>query len=361
VLSLGVVALAIFERERIGEAFVSLQTARFDLLGVALLLSLFSFFLTSLLYHIALRSLGYRQIGLLRVYGITIVALILSQAVPAGGVASYAFLAQAVRRRGVPAGHAALLASLEAITYVVAVLILFGFGITYLAVQSGNGAGNSEWLAAIAPIVLVGGAIFLITRRRATLNRWLLAAKNGLARLFRRQWSDAPVLKLVDEIARGRELIAERPTVLATMLGVELLSLLGHSLVMLLVLYSLGASPSLLVVTAAFGIVMVTSTFNALPGGGGTVETVLAVTLQGLGVGTQAIAAAVIFRLINFWIMIPVAALCYWLLSREVAADPPGQPEPVVSTATTAVPLPNINHHASEEAETAHPTDPVVR
>ena len=62
---------------------------------------------------------------------------------------------------------------------------------------------------------------------------------------------------------------------------------------------------------------MITSTFNVLPGGGGTVEAVLALTLSQLGAGDEAIAAAVVFRVLNFWVLIPVAIVCYRWLMRE--------------------------------------------
>jgi uncharacterized protein (TIRG00374 family) len=317
-LTLTVVVLVYVERDRIVSAFALLRGAQPIWLFLALVLSFFSFFCTSLIYAIALRSLGYRHFGMLRVYAITIVALIVSQTVPAGGVFSYAFLTQVMRRRGVPPGHSTLLASLEAIVYVIALLIMFGFGIAYVTIRTGIGAAESTSLIAlVVPVLLVGGAIFLLTRSQETLTRLALRAKNLVARILRRTWSDEPALKVVEDLTRGRELIGERPGVLAAMLVVEIAALIGHSIVMLLVLQSLGAAVSPLVVVAAFGIVMFTSTFNVLPGGGGTVEAVLVLVLRGLGVGDEAIPAAVIFRLLNFWIMVPVAAICYWLLMRE--------------------------------------------
>lgn len=319
-LSLGVLVLAYVERERIIIAFASLRTANLSWIAAAIVLSFASFFCTSLIYDVALRSLGYRKFGMLRIYAVTIVALILSQSIPAGGVASYAFLTQAMRRRGVPPGHSAVLASLEAITYVIAMLIMFGFGVSYLAIRTGIGAAESTSLVAVAvPIMLVGGALFVITRPQPTLLRWGLAIKRWFVRLIRRPVSDESVFRLVDDIARGRDLVMERPWVLVAMVAVELLSLIGHSFVLLFVIYSLGGTASPLAVIASFGIMMVTSTFNVLPGGGGTVEAVLALTLQGFGVGDTAIVAAVIFRLINFWMMVPVAGVCYWLLMREPA------------------------------------------
>ena len=64
-----------------------------------------------------------------------------------------------------------------------------------------------------------------------------------------------------------------------------------------------------------FGAALVTSLFNVLPGGGGTIETILAAVLGFLAVGPAAVPAAVIFRLLNFWLLLPAVALAYaWLM-----------------------------------------------
>ena len=108
---------------------------------------------------------------------------------------------------------------------------------------------------------------------------------------------------------------------------IQLSGLLVHSLALLVVLHSLGATTSPLVVMAAFGVALITSTFNVLPGGGGTVEAVLVLSLTQLGVEAQAYVAALIFRMINFWLLAPVAAVCYRLLSQDTdSSTPPDSP-----------------------------------
>jgi uncharacterized protein (TIRG00374 family) len=102
---------------------------------------------------------------------------------------------------------------------------------------------------------------------------------------------------------------------------------------MLVVLYSLGVKTSLLVVMTAFGIALITSTFNVLPGGGGTVEAVLVFTLTQFGVGPEAFTASVIFRILNFWLLAPVAAICYRVLMHGGAPDESAMPEPKVPLA----------------------------
>ncbi|MFL5804883.1 MAG: YbhN family protein [Roseiflexaceae bacterium] len=326
-LTIGVVVLAYLKRDRIVLALASLREAKLSWLLVALVLELLAFFCASQVYYRILRSLGY-HFSALRLWATALVAIILSQSVPAGGVASYAFLVQSFRRRGVPPGHSALVASLEALSYAGAMLLMFGFSLAYMVIRTGLAAAEdarTSLIAAGVAVAVIGGAVFLLTRDQELLARWLLAPKNSIARLLRRNWSDAPIHKLVDELARGRALIAARRGELALLVLIQLTALIIHSLTMLVVLHSLGVTTSIFVVLTSFGIALITSTFNVLPGGGGTVEAVLVLSLTQLGVGEQAYVAAVIFRLINFWLFTPVAAICYrWLMhGAELGALPP--------------------------------------
>ena len=113
-----------------------------------------------------------------------------------------------------------------------------------------------------------------------------------------------------------RALVAVRRCMIVLLVVIQLTALSGHSLGLYLVLRSLGAYPSFLTVLSAFGIALLTSTVNVLPGGAGTVEAALVAVLAQLGVGAAAIPAAIVFRLLNFWVMLPIAAGCYAWLAR---------------------------------------------
>jgi uncharacterized protein (TIRG00374 family) len=328
-LTLGVAALAVVYREKIFASVRLLEQIQLRWLILALGLELAGFFLSSLVYRGALRSLGYK-VSAWRLWGMTIVAILLSQSVPAGGVASYAFLVQAFRRRGVADGHAALLASLEALSYAVAMLLLFVFSLFYIVFQHGPAATSpASLLAAAVGVTAISGVLFVLTRERHQLLRWLGGAHQALARLLRRSWSSDNIERLVGEVVHARELIAARRGELVQLVLIQLCAMLTHGLTMLVVLHSLGADTSLLIVMSAFGIALLSSTFNVLPGGGGTVEAVLVITLQSLGVGDQAITAAVIFRLLNFWLMLPIAGVCYRLVMHGGAMPDPPEVEPL--------------------------------
>jgi len=316
-ISLAILVLAYLNRTWIVEAFGLLREARPVWLVLAFVLIGLSYLISSQVFNVILRSLGYRM-SLLRLWASALVAIVISQSVPAGGVGSYAFLLTNFTRRGISSGEAALLASLETLSYVVAMLLVFSFSLIFL---TGHGlvTGRASYMAAVIGAAVLGAVAFVLTRRAETLRSWLIGLKNGLAWLLRRSWGDSWINHIVIDLDRGRTLLSSRRRDVALLVLIQITALSGHSLAMLLVLYSLNVSTSFAVVLTAFGIALITSTFNVLPGGGGTVETALVAVLTQIGVGPAAVPAAVIFRLFNFWLAAPIAAACYhWLMHEQV-------------------------------------------
>jgi uncharacterized protein (TIRG00374 family) len=318
-ISVGIAILAYLSRHEIVAAFATLRTAEPLWLIAALLMIALSYLLSSRVFAVALRSLG-RQISLLRLWGMAVTAIVMSQSVPAGGVASYAFLATTFRRHGVAPGSAALVASLETLSYVAAMLLLFGFSLIVLVAQGFGGMGMSL-LAGMVGVLLLSTALFVLSRPLAITQRWLERVEALFARWITPGWAR----RVAGELTRARELVAGRWSNLALLVLIQLGALLGHSLALLFVLRGLGVSTSLMVVVVAFGVALATSTFNVLPGGGGTVEAALAAVLLALGVGPAAVPAAIIFRLFNFWLVMPLALAAYhWLMHNPTPA--PRQP-----------------------------------
>ncbi|MGQ9873954.1 MAG: lysylphosphatidylglycerol synthase transmembrane domain-containing protein [Chloroflexus sp.] len=316
-ISIGIATLAFLNREWIIEAFSLLNEAKHGWLLVALVLIAFSYLMNAQVFNLVLRSLGYR-IGLLRLWATALTAIIISQSVPAGGVGSYAFLMSYFNRRGIHAGESALLASLEAVSYVVAMLLVFSFSLGYFAWR-GLEATGASYIAALVGLSVIGVAIFVLTRSEQTLRQWLGGLQYRVGRIIGKQWSSVWIDRIVTDLARSRSLLIHRRRDVMLLVLIQLTALSGHSLAMLIVLHALGTDVSLAVVLAAFGVALVTSTFNVLPGGGGTVEAALVAVLSQMGVGPAAVPAAIIFRLFNYWLAAPIAAICYhWLMHEPV-------------------------------------------
>lgn len=327
VLSAAVVGLVILNYKSIIVSLKLAANAQPEWVVLAFVLELFGFFIASQVYRVALRSLGYRSFRALRLWATAMIAIVMSQSFPAGGVASYAFLVHSFRHRGVSSAHSALTATLEALSYISAMILLFGFSLMVIGTRGTFGrAETNSLIAAAIGVVVISMVVFILTREEALLRRGALGVNRLLAQLARRKLDDDVVFRAINELVRGRDLITARWTDLLLLILVQLTALTIHSLALMAVLYSLGATASLPVVMAAFGIALVSSTFNVLPGGGGTVEAAIVLTLTSLGVGPQAIPATIIFRLLNYWFMIPIALVSYRLMMRGDRLHPPTNP-----------------------------------
>lgn len=316
-ISLAILVLAYLNRQWIIEAFGLLREAKPGWLMLAFVLIGLSYLMSSQVFNVILRSLGYRM-GVLQLWASALVAIVISQSVPAGGVGSYAFLLTNFTRRGISSGEATLLASLETLSYVVAMLLIFSFSLIFL---TGHGmvTGRASYMAAVVGATVLGAIGFVLTRRAETLRSWLNGLKNGLGRLVGRTWGDGWIDHIVTDLDRGRALLSSRRRDVALLVLIQLTALSGHSLAMLLVLRSLNVDTSFPMMITAFGIALITSTFNVLPGGGGTVEAALVAVLTQMEIGQAAVPAAIIFRLFNFWLAAPIAAACYhWLIHEEI-------------------------------------------
>ena len=309
----------------IGDAVALVRGARLPEVGGALGLILVSYLISSQVFHVVLRSLG-RDLGVLRLWATTVTAIMISQSVPAGGAGSYAFLLSAFKRRRVPAGEAALIAALEALSYAGAMILVGAFSMVYilLKVVDGSGAGGTTGpaVAGLVGVVCLATSGVVLTRDEPTLRRWIAPVGRAVARLRGQPDDGGRVEQAVAELVRGRTLLAARPGTVVLLVAIQIVALAGHSLALLLILVSLGASAGFGVALAAFGVTLLTSTFNVLPGGGGTVETALAAVLMELAIGPAAIPAAILFRLLNFWALLPVAIAGYMWVQHGRPAEP---------------------------------------
>jgi Mg2+-importing ATPase len=316
VLIVATLALAFHSWPTIKASALLMKQVRPGWLLLAVLAVAAGFFSAGQIYGRVLGLLGHRAPQLWLIAAATVSAL-LSQSIPAGTVASYAFLTASLRRRGVPAASVALLASLELLTWLGGMLALFGFGIVYrLLLLHDRGAAQAGYPAAAVALVAVGGFTFAATRPRPTLHRWAALIARVAGRLLRRSWPPARVGQIVDELDRNRGLIAARPRQALSLLGLQLIVFAWHSLALLLLLRALGVGAPPLGVLAAYGLALVVSTFTALPGGGGTVEAALTLALVAEGVPAEAaLGATILFRLLSFWLLLPLGAIGYRALT----------------------------------------------
>jgi glycosyltransferase 2 family protein len=100
---------------------------------------------------------------------------------------------------------------------------------------------------------------------------------------------------------------AEAPRLAAFALGYWVLDVLC----MILVFVALGVPADPLVLLVAYGVATTFAAIPLTPGGIGIFEAIMLATLALFGVGSEAAIPILGYRLFNFWLPIPLAAVFY--------------------------------------------------
>mgnify|MGYP006276310075 CR=1 FL=1 len=174
---------------------------------------------------------------------------------------------------------------------------------------------QAAWIGIVVFVVLAAlGTLLLATRRPVeAIGRWC----QGAANLVRRR--RPPIVDL------GERLLVERDEVRRTM-GARWVQAVGAAvgrwgfefLVLLLALWAIGARPDPWSVLLAFVAASVLSMIPLTPGGLGFVEAGLTATLVAAGVRPEpALAVTLLFRLVSFWLPLPIGAAAGWWFRRR--------------------------------------------
>lgn len=299
------------------EAIERLQSVRPEWLALALGCIGFGFFCAGQVYGRVLATMGFRE-SPWWLTGTALVTVLINHAIPAGSVAAYAFLVHSMRRRGIPPANVALVATLELLSWNGAVLLLFSYGVLYLILTGGAVTPRTYYVSVSAAVIILTVLLFVISRPHQTLHAWAQNIKHVADKVFGVVWTDEQVLQVVDEVVANRRLILEQPLRMLLLVVLQLSMFLCHSAALLAILHSLGVDPPAFAVVAGYGLALIASTFVILPGGGGTVEAALTLALGAQGVpGGAALSAAVLFRLLSFWLLLPLGLIIYRVVTRN--------------------------------------------
>ena len=314
---LGALALLIYiNRAEVVEAVRLAREARPAWLALAFACVVSGFICAGQIYGRVLKALGHTA-SIFWLTGAAMVTILVNQAVPAGSVAAYAFLVSSLRRRGFPVGSVTAVAGLELISWNIAVILAFLYGLIYLLVTTGLSGASISYSALAAALVVLGTVTYVASRPDETLHDWSLRLKWLVNRIFGPVWTIAQVRQVMDEILASRRMIFEQPRRMVVLVLLQLTVFTFHSLALVSILRALGLYVPVPAVLAAYGLTLVVSVFTLLPGGGGTVEAALTVALAAQNVPLEAaLGTAVLFRLISFWMLLPVGAICYRVLTR---------------------------------------------
>lgn len=183
-----------------------------------------------------------------------------------------------------------------------------------------NGFNPGYGFAALAGVFLLlafFGTIFLITRGQRHADAWL----RSIARRVPSLNPDAITALLAKVADRITLLINNRRTLWWAFTWAALNWLLDATCLWVF-LWSFGSIVSPIDLLVAYGLANVLAAIPLTPAGLGVVETVLITSLVGFGVPhSQAILAVLAYRLVNFWIPIPLGGAAYASLQWRRPAE----------------------------------------
>jgi len=240
-----------------------------------------------------------------------------SRIVPGGGATSTAFQARMLADAGFPPTTAASALTVQSlmITAAVAALPLFSLpAIIFAGLDVPGSLADGAWIgAALFLVMLAVGALLLGSRRFACR---LGSAIQRLANAFPRE---TPLTDLGDKLLEERDLIRET-------MGAQWLPALGAAIgrwafeyfALQITLDAIGADPNPFLVLLAFAFGAALGMIPFTPGGLGFVEAGLtgALVVAGISAG-EAVLATLVFRLVSFWLPMPVGAAAAYAYRRR--------------------------------------------
>lgn len=243
-----------------------------------------------------------------RVFRIDMTTIGLSHVVPAGGVAGTGLGLRLLKQAGVPVADAAFGKIAQGVGSVLVLLVLLWTGIAVaIPLHGSNPLYLTATAAGLIVVVVATLLVLLLGRGRARLARWLDRLTTALPRV-----DDDAGSRIVAKVGSQFDVVVADPHRLWAAIGFAALNwicdatalwasvrVFGHSLgyVGLMVPYCLGQAAGWIPIT---------------PGGLGLVEGILVPTIVGFSTPRSvAILGVILWRLLSFWLPIPLGALAY--------------------------------------------------
>jgi glycosyltransferase 2 family protein len=252
---------------------------------------------------------------------------------PGGGAAATAVTYGALRRKGLEPEKVGLALAAVSILVYGALGVLFSGSLLYMLLV--GGLGTVDKAAGVFFLVLTVSVALsaYVAYQRPTLAKNVAERGTRLAgRLLggeglRRRagtWSVRLVSRLGEELRAARRQLAGRSAETPKLAALALGYWTFDALCLILIFDALNVSANPLVLLVAYGVATAIAAIPLTPGGIGIFEVTMLATLALLGVGSAAAIPILGYRLFNFWLPIPLAAVFYPTLRRAGRDRAPG-------------------------------------
>src|SRR5664280_714980 len=254
---------------------------------------------------------------------VNLAGLAISHVVPGGTAPAGALSYRIFNELGVPKETNAFGLATQGSGSAVVLNIIFWFALVIsIPLRGFNPAYGFAALAGIFLMAAFFGTILLITRGQRQAANWLRWLARRIPVL-----DPEKVTRLLAKVAdRITMLVNNRRTLWAAFMWASL-NWLFDAACLWVFIWSFGHVISPIDLLVAYGLANIFAAIPITPSGLGIIEGVLIGTLEGFGVpNTQAILAVLAYRLVNFWIPIPVGGVSYatlmWRKDNGLAPKP---------------------------------------
>ena len=311
-------------------------------LAIALIAQLLSLLAYARLSQVSLDAPGVSYGQLLRV---DLATLAVSHVVPAGSAVGIGLGYRLLTRSGVPSDRAVSGKALQTVGSAVVLNLMLGGALVAALVTHGN---NPLY----APVAAVGLALILA----ATIGAVLIARSEG--------WLTRTVVRTLDRLPRvdaesGARLIASLAGTVRRLVGDRrfltrivfwaALNWLFEAFALWACVRAFGHTLGPVGLLVSYGLANVAAAIPLTPGGLGIVEGILVPTLVAFST-TKAVAllGVIAFRLISFWLPIPIGFGSYARLEWNLRHKQP-EPEPTLAEAEEILSEPTVSSQAGED------------
>jgi putative heme transporter len=276
--------------DTVTDAFGQLSHLHWRWVRLAVYAEALSILAFALLGQILLRA-GGRALRLRSIIALTLASNALSVTVPAGPAWAAAFSFEQLRRRGVDRRLAASVLVLTIVILTAALIVLLAVGVE-LAGGSGPAAPFRTLVVAVAAAGAAAVTVYVLVRRRRP------RPASG-SRRARRPWL--------------------RPRVAIAALGAALCNWLTDCACLVAAILAVGGHVPWTGVLVIYALGQVAENLPISPGGVGVVEGTLSLLLVAYGMpGETSVAAVLLYRLMSFWILVPIG----WASAAAMKLEP---------------------------------------
>lgn len=252
--------------------------------------------------------------------GVTLASLGVSHVVPGGAATTVAVNYRLYGRAGVPGTELGFALAAQAIGSAIILNLILWTALVWSIPVRGFQPGYAT-AAAIGAILMIASAAAVVGLMRGE-DAFALRAAAFVSRLPKVE-EDA-VERGIRTVATQLRNLVEDPARLRRGSVIAAVNWLLDAAALWVALTAFGHSPGIVGLLVAYGLANVMAAVPITPGGLGVIEAVLIPTLVAFGAPASVAAVGVVaYRMVNFWLPIPVGFVAYTILDRRLAFDTP--------------------------------------